>query len=264
MLLAIDVGNTNITFGLFDGKKLAKRWSCPTLKLKMSNIKCQIKDVIICNVVPGLSKKLSAISYEVSGKKAHFVTAENIPGIKVKIKNKKEIGADRVVDALAAYELYGGPAIVVDFGTATTFDVVSSKGEYLGGAIAPGISLARDALYNQTAKLPKVEVRAPKSVIGKDTVSAMQSGLVYGYVAMVEGMVARLKSQIPNTKFLAPNPSHLPIRQAGPTPHPSYLKVIATGGFAPLICKYTKVVDRIDQELTLKGLKIVHDVEMAK
>jgi len=248
MLLAIDVGNTNITFGIFDGKKLIKQWRCLSQKLFVTSLapstKHQISAVIVCSVVPGLNKKLSAMSYELSGKKPHFVTAENITGLKVKFKNKKEVGADRVVDALAAYKLYGGPAIVVDFGTATTFDVISSKGEYLGGAIAPGISLARDALYSQTAKLPKVEVKAPKSVIGKDTVSAMQSGLVYGYVAMVEGMVGKLQTE--NCKL-----------QGNQKPKTSKMKIIATGGFAKLICKYTKVVDTIDQELTLKGLQMI-------
>ncbi|MFH1684583.1 MAG: type III pantothenate kinase, partial [Candidatus Margulisiibacteriota bacterium] len=206
--------------------------------------KHQVTSVIICSVVPTVNKKLSVMSYELFGIKPYFVTAENIPGLKVKFKNKKEVGADRVVDALAAFKLYGGPCIVVDFGTATTFDVISGKGEYLGGAIAPGISLARDALYNQTAKLPRVEVKAPKSVIGKDTVSAMQSGLVYGYVAMVEGMVKKL--QTANYKL-----------QGNQKPKTSKMRIIATGGYAPLICKYTKVVDTIDQELTLKGLQMI-------
>jgi type III pantothenate kinase len=154
----------------------------------------------------------------------------------MKVKKRNEVGADRVVNALAAYKLYGAPAIVIDFGTATTFDVISAKGEYWGGAIAPGINLARDALYHQTAKLPKVEIKAPRKVIGTDTVSAMQSGLVYGYVAMVEGMLQRIKCQMSNDKC--------------------QMKVIATGGYAPLICKYTNMVDCVDQDLTLKGLRL--------
>jgi len=193
MLLAIDVGNTNITFGLFDERKLVKQWRCLTDKLLVPSSKFPVTSVVICSVVPSLDQRIKAKVQRLFNVKPFFVTAENITGIKVKVKNKKEVGADRVVDALAAYKLYGGPCIVVDFGTATTFDVVSAKGEYLGGAIAPGISLARDALYHQTAKLPKVEIKAPKNVIGKDTVSAMQSGLVYGYVSMVEGMIRKLK-----------------------------------------------------------------------
>jgi len=229
MLLAIDVGNTNITFGLFDEKKLVKQWRCLTVSLRVPSSKFLVTRVIICSVVPSLDQRLKTKVQRLFGIKPFFVTAENITGIKVKIKNKTEVGADRVVDALAAYEIYGGPCVVVDFGTATTFDVVTAQGEYIGGAIAPGIALARDALYNQTAKLPKVDIKAPKNVIGKDTVSAMQSGLVYGYVAMVEGMLQRIKCQ---------------------------MKVIATGGYAPLICKYTDAIDCVDQDLTLKGLRL--------
>jgi len=173
------------------------------------------------------------------GANPHFVTGKNIRGLKIRIRNKSEVGADRLVDALAAYKLYGGPCLVVDFGTATTFDVISKKGEYLGGIIAPGVALGRDALYERTAKLPKVNISAPRSLIGKNTVSAIQSGLVYGYVAMVEGIVKKIKSEIQSPK--------------------SEIRVIATGGLAKLICKYTKVVDRIDTTLTLKGLKMVAD-----
>jgi type III pantothenate kinase len=177
-----------------------------------------------------------------------FVSSRNIPEIKIKIKNKTEVGADRLVDALAAYKLYGGPAIIVDFGTATTFDVITAQGEYLGGAIAPGILLARDTLHERTAKLPKIEIRAPKSVIGRDTVEAMRSGLVFGYVAMVEGMVERLKLRI--TPCL-PAGRNYELRKT------SKIKVIATGGLAKLICKYTDIVDIIDGKLTLKGLQLI-------
>jgi len=245
MILVIDVGNTSVVFGLFKGKKLVREWRCATNQLKIPTIKSQVQAVIIASVVPGLNKKLKSAIKKQFKITPYFVTAKNIPGLKVKLKNKGEIGADRVVDALAAYTLYKGAAIIVDFGTATTFDVVSAKGEYLGGAIAPGIALARDSLYEQTAKLPRIKIKAPKKVIGNDTVSAMESGLVYGYVAMVEGMIKRLHS-------------------AFPTPH-SALKVIATGGFAKLICKYTRVVDTIDLKLTLKGLRIIAEyVEMDK
>ena len=244
MLLAIDVGNTNITFGLFDRKKLVKKCRMKNAECKINVFNETIDAIIISSVVPKIDKKLRADCRKYFGLKPHFVTAENISGIKVKVKNKKEVGADRVVDALAAFKLYGGPCIVVDFGTATTFDVISGKGEYLGGAIALGISLARDALYSQTAKLPKVEIKAPKNVVGNDTVSAMQSGLVYGYVAMVEGMVQKL--QTANLKL-----------QGNSKQKTSKMKIISTGGYAPLICKYTKVVDTIDQDLTLKGLQMI-------
>lgn len=249
MILALDIGNTNIVFGLFKGKKLVSEWRFPTDNYRIPAVKSKIDLCVVASVVPFLNKQITNKIKKQFKCKVHFVTADNIAGIMVKPKNKKEIGADRIVDALAAYQLYGGPTIIVDFGTATTFDVVSKNGAYLGGAIAPGITLARDALYEQTAKLPRINIVAPKKIIGDNTVLAMQSGLVYGYVAMVEGMVQRLKSQL-QTKKIKINPK-------------SKIQTIATGGFAKLICKYTKVVDRIDQKLTLKGLNLIaiHQVE---
>lgn len=237
MILAIDLGNTNIVFGLFRGKKLVREWRFPTTKFRIPRIRSKVSAVIVASVVPALNRKLRKGIRKEFKRKPFFVSAQNIPRLKVGLKNKREIGADRVVDALAAYTLYKGPLIVVDFGTATTFDAISAKGEYLGGAIAPGIALARDALYEQAAKLPRIKIAAPKRVIGNNTFSAMQSGLVYGYVAMVEGMVARIKSKLKARS--------------------SKVKVIATGGLAKLICKYTRVVDKIDEKLTLKGLRMI-------
>ncbi|MFA5840102.1 MAG: type III pantothenate kinase [Candidatus Margulisiibacteriota bacterium] len=230
MLLAIDVGNSNIVFGLYNGKKMVKTWRCETIDFKIPAIKAKISAVIIASVVPQVDKKLKEQLIRKFGIQPYFVTAKNIKGLNIKLRKLNEIGADRVVDALAAYKIYGGPVIVVDFGTATTFDLISAKGEYLGGAIAPGITMARDALHTKTAKLPQIELKAPKNIVGHDTISAMQSGLVYGYAAMVDGMVGRLGKE---------------------------KKVIATGGLARLVCKYTTVVDRIDTELTLKGLRMI-------
>jgi type III pantothenate kinase len=241
MILTVDLGNTNIIFGLFKGKKLVKEWRYSTRKFKIPKIKAKLKAVVVASVVPSLNRKLGTGIRKQFKCNPVFVAAGNIPGLKVRLKKKREVGADRVVDALAVYRLYGGPAIIVDFGTATTFDVISAKGEYLGGVIAPGIDLARDALYEQTAKLPRIKISSPKGIIGKDTVSAMRSGLVFGYVAMVEGMVARIKSKVQGPK--------------------SKVKVIATGGLSKLICKYTKVVDRIDTKLTLKGLQIIGEIK---
>jgi len=234
MLLAIDAGNTNIVFGLFRGKRLMREWRLPTKGAKLPSLKEKLSAAVVASVVPSLDKRLKAWIKKSLKCPCFFVSAANVPGLKVRPRNKREIGADRVVDALAAWVLYGGPALVVDFGTATTFDAVSGRGEYLGGAIAPGVTLARDALYERAAKLPRVRISAPRRVIGNDTLSAMQSGLVFGYVAMVEGMVARFK------KALGQRP-----------------KVIATGGLARLICKYTRVVDKIDEKLTLKGLRMI-------
>jgi len=246
MFLVIDLGNTNVVFGLFQGKKLVREWRCSTDKLKIQKSKLKIDDVIICSVVPRLNNKLKQLIKKRFGLTPFFVTAQNIPDLKVRLKNKREIGADRVVDALAVHEFYGGPAIIVDFGTATTFDLISAKGEYLGGAIAPGIDLARDALYEHAAKLPKIKIKAPKGVVGQDTVSAMQSGLVYGYVAMVEGMVKKIK-----------DPSGRGPSGRGQNSKFKTAKVIATGGLAGLICKHTKIVDKIDNKLTLKGLALI-------
>jgi type III pantothenate kinase len=242
MILAIDVGNTNAVFGLFKGKKLINEWRCPTVDFNVPLIKTPIEAVIVASVVPSLDRRVKTEVRRLFGIAPFFVTAANIPEIKARLKNKKEIGADRVVNVLAAFKLYGGPAIVVDFGTATTFDVISSKGKYLGGIIAPGIELGARALHEKTAKLPLIEIKAPGKVIGNDTVSAMQSGLIFGHAALVEGMVGRLKKAL------------------GLRPQASGPKVIATGGLARKVCKYTTVVDTIDDKLTLKGLMMIGEM----
>ncbi|MDD5594427.1 MAG: type III pantothenate kinase [Candidatus Margulisbacteria bacterium] len=237
-ILTIDAGNTTVSFGLFEGKKLVRAWHVPTGRITggrgTRDWGLGTRQIIISSVVPKVSKILKK-----TFPGALFVNHKNI-GIKVRVAKPAQVGADRLVDALAAYKLYGGPAIVVDFGTATTFDVINARGDYLGGAIAPGILLARDTLYERTAKLPKIEIKAPKNVIGKNTVEAMRSGLVYGYAALVEGMIKRIisKFEIRNSKF----------------------KVIATGGLALLICKQTDVIDIIDQGLTLKGLRMIGEM----
>jgi len=243
MLLTIDLGNTNVVFGLFRGKRLVQQWRQPSDRFRKvpHNFKCE--GVMVASVVPALDHALRVEVKKRLGVSPHFVTGRNIKGIRVKV-NKSEVGADRVVDALAAFRLYGGPCLIVDFGTATTFDVVSAEGEYLGGSIAPGIMLGRDALYERTAKLPLVEIKTPRSVIGTDTVTAIQSGLVFGYVAMVEGMIQRIK---------------LKSKNAVPAGRQEKLKmrVIATGGLAGLICRHTKAVEFVDPHLTLKGLQMI-------
>jgi type III pantothenate kinase len=233
MMLAIDVGNSSTTFGLFNGTDLVKVWRVETVKLgtryRVPGGR-SIKEVIVASVVPKANKALKR-----RFPKARFVNYHDV-GIKIKLKKPAEVGIDRLVNALAAIKLYGAPAIIVDFGTATTFDVVSAKGEYLGGAIAPGIMLSRDILHERTAKLPRIEIKAPRRVVGRSTVEAMQSGLVFGYVAMVEGMVKRILSKV-----------------RGPR---SKVAIIATGGLARLICKQTGVIDIIDDNLTLYGLRL--------
>ncbi|NQU16766.1 MAG: type III pantothenate kinase [Candidatus Saganbacteria bacterium] len=233
MLLAIDIGNSTTVFGLFDGKKLKKRWGEETSNLsldKLGTVPASIH-VIVSSVVPKANKIIKK-----KFPQAHFVTASNIKGIKIKAK-KSEVGADRVVNALAAYKMYGGPAIVVDFGTATTFDVISSKGEYLGGAIAPGLALQADILHKATAKLPRLKIKDTKKLIGKTTKEAILSGLVYGYVSLVEGMVERMIETCHG----------MSIRNT---------TVIATGGFAKMIAKHSDIIDIVDQDITLNGLKL--------
>ena len=230
-VLAIDIGNTSVHFGLFEGKTMVREWRVASAGLKKIPADLEADRVVVASVVPRLNtvvrKRFPA---------AVFAGRRNI-GLKVRVKRPAEVGADRLVDALAAAELYGGPAIIVDFGTATTFDDINGRAEYLGGAIAPGLLLARDTLHERTAKLPKISLQAPVSVIGRDTVSALRSGLVFGYAALVEGMVGRIKSKLKSKN--------------------SKLKVIATGGLARLICKQTRVIDIIDDKLTLKGLRLL-------
>lgn len=237
-LLTIDVGNTSVHFGLFEGNKLIREWRVETRsskleirnKLEILNSKYETPKmrVVISSVVPKFNKILKKIFPG-----ALFVDHKNI-GIKIKVKKPAEVGADRLVNALAVYELYDGPAIIVDFGTATTFDVINGRGEYLGGAIAPGLLLSRDVLAERTAKLPLIKLRAPKRVIGKSTLEAMASGLVLGYTALVEGMIGRMRKELRRK-----------------------IKIIATGGLAPLICQQTEVIDIMDENLTLKGLQVL-------
>ncbi len=236
MILAVDIGNTSAHFGVFRGDKLLKEWRVETGRIMKglgtgNREQGKIRKVIVSSVVPSANKSIKKLF---SG--AVFVNHRNI-GIKIRLKKPSEVGADRLVNALAAYTLYKGPCIVVDFGTATTFDVISQKGEYLGGAIAPGVLLSRDCLHARTAKLPLIAIKKPRRVIGKDTLEAMRSGLVYGYISLVEGMIRRIKAEI--------------------TGNGRQVTVIATGGLAELICKHMSVVDRIDTKLTLKGLNYV-------
>lgn len=238
MILAIDVGNTSIHCGLFRQGKLIResRWATDQLS-EHQNIrkwipeKEQIRKTVICSVVPKVSRRLKKWFPQ-----ALFVDHRNA-GVKVKLSKPSEVGTDRLVNARAATQLYGGPAILIDFGTATTFDVINTRGEYLGGAIAPGLLLARDALHFKTAQLPQIKLQAPRRVIGKSTVEALESGLVFGYVALVEGLIARIKKAVGTEE--------------------KKIKVIATGGLSPLICQKTDVIDRIDQVLTLKGLRLI-------
>jgi type III pantothenate kinase len=228
MLLTIDVGNSSTGFGLFKGMKLARKWRVLTSKLK-ENLSAKAEAVIVASVVP-TADRLIRRKYP----KAWFIVGSEVKGIRVKLKDKQKIGADRIVNAYAAVQLYKKPAIVVDFGTATTFDIISNKAEYLGGAIVPGIRMSADSLHERTAKLPKIKIEPPKNIIGNSTIAAMRAGIVYGYASLVEGMIVRYKKAMKGKPI-----------------------VIATGGYARLIMKYARGIDIIDEDLTLKGLNLL-------
>ncbi len=242
MLLVIDVGNTNLTLGLFQKDRLRKEFRVETKGFnKLPKLPWgKIQKVLIASVVPAVDKLLCReikVPYE-------FVDVQNIPYIKVKFKNKKEIGADRLVNAVAAYKIYGGPAVIIDFGTATTFCTIRANGEYLGGVIAPGINLSRIVLHERTAKLPLISLYKPKKVIGDSTLTAMESGLVFGYGCMVDGMIQAIKKEL-KEKYKEKSPY-----------------VIATGGYAKLINEVLpKKIEHIDPQLTLKGLRIIAEAK---
>lgn len=254
LLLVIDVGNTNIVLGVYDGKKLINDWRVATNKDKTSDeyglvieqifnyhgLKTSdIDAVMISSVVPPLMYTLQAVSKKYFKCDPYIVGPGIKTGMNIKYDNPKEVGADRIVNAVAAYEQYGGPIIVVDFGTAITFCAVSKSGEYLGGAIAPGIKISSEALFMRTAKLPKVEIVKPDRVICKNTVNSIQAGLIYGYVGLVDNIIAKMKEEL---------------REEG-----EVKTVVATGGLASLISSESKYINRIDKLLTLEGLRIIYD-----
>jgi type III pantothenate kinase len=253
LLLALDVGNTNITIGVFDGDRVCATWRIATDVerlpdeyavtilglLRIENIDTKaIDEAIMASVVPDLAPIFERLCERYFGITPLVVGTGTRTGIRVLYDNPREVGADRIVDVVAALQLYGPPPLViVDFGTATVFDAVSAEGDYLGGAIAPGIGIASEALFERAAKLYRVELERPKSAIGKNTVGAIQSGTLYGYVGLIEGMVARFKKELGGSA-----------------------RVVATGGWAELLSKETQVFDAVDQNLTLTGLRLIHEM----
>lgn len=243
MILAIDIGNTNINLGLFHGGRLSKRYAIPTrinwYKPYLQKIikRYKIDDVIICSVVPDAGKILKKDLTELLGKIPYIIGKR----VKVPVKNlyrkPKQVGQDRLVNAYAGIILYGAPLIAVDFGTAITFDVVSKNKEYLGGMILPGLGISLDCLNQRTALLPKIKLEEPAEFIGRDTKSSMLSGIVYGFAALTDDLVVRLKEKIGRNA-----------------------KVIGTGGNINLIGKYCRRIDKIDEDLTLKGLSLVYNL----
>ena len=252
MLLAIDIGNTNITLGLYRGETLSSSWRISTDPQRMpdeygvgilsllayrGHSAAEVKAVVMASVVPPLTSTLVQAVQDYLGHRPLVVDSSVQTGVRVRYDDPSQVGADRIVDAAAVHRLYGGPACVVDFGTATTFDAITAEGDYLGGAIAPGIGIAAEALFQRAAKLPKVELKAPPAAIGRNTVHSMQSGLLFGYVGLVEGMVARFR------------------RELGPQ-----MKVIATGGLSELIARETPVIEIVAPWLTLDGLRIIWEM----
>jgi type III pantothenate kinase len=252
MLLAIDIGNTNITLGLYRGEALGPRWRLATSHEKMPDeygpvmlslfqhagiSASDIHAVAMASVVPPLTASIQQTCEQYFRCRPLIVDSATCRGIIVRYEDAGQVGADRIVDAVACYKLYGGPACIVDFGTATTFDAVSAEGDYLGGAIAPGIGIAAEELFLRTAKLPKVSFHRPPAAIGKNTVHSLQSGLLFGYVGLVEGMVARFQKEL------------------GPE-----MRVVATGGLAEIIAKETRIISIVAPWLTLDGLRIINEL----
>ncbi|HHV61081.1 MAG TPA: type III pantothenate kinase [Firmicutes bacterium] len=251
MILAIDIGNTNTVLGVYRDKELTVSWRISTDRYKTadeygmlidnlfrySGLKfADITGIAISCVVPPVISAFEGMCRKYFGIEPLIVGPGIKTGIVIRYENPKEVGADRIVNAVAAYEAYGGPLIVVDFGTATTFCAISARGEYLGGAIAPGIGISSEALFQRAAKLPRVELVKPRNAIGRNTVVSMQSGIIYGFVGQVDGMIRRFKQEM----------------QANPF-------VVATGGFAELIASESREINKVDKNLTLDGLRILYE-----
>jgi len=252
MLLAIDVGNTNLTLGLFEGNQLGSHWRLATDQARMPDeyglqllglldhtglTPADLTGISLSSVVPQLTSRVIQACREYLKQEPFVVDTGVKTGIRIRYEDPRAVGADRVCDAAAVLTLYGGPACIIDFGTATTFNALTREGEYLGGAITAGINLAAEALFTHAAKLQRIDLQRPPSVIGRNTVHAMQSGLLFGYVSMVEGMVTRFRSELG-----------------------SDMKVVATGGLAELVSKETKVITILAPWLTLDGLRILWEM----
>jgi type III pantothenate kinase len=253
VLLALDIGNTNITIGIFEGDRVRSTWRIATDIERLADeyavtilgllrtediAPASVTQAVMASVVPDLAPIFEQLCKRYFKVDPLVVNTGTRTGVRVVYDNPREVGADRIVDVVAAMHLYGpAPLIIVDFGTATVFDAVSAEGDYLGGAIAPGIGISSEALFERAAKLYRVELERPKTAIGKNTVAAIQSGTLYGYVGLIEGMVARFQKELGG-----------------------HARVIATGGWAERLAKETQVFDAVDPNLTLTGLRLIHDM----
>ncbi len=251
MLLVLDVGNTNTVIGIYDGPRLLVSWRLTSRReqtadeygvfietlLRTRGLEPQIiTGIALSNVVPPVQQTLEWMCEKYFGRAPFTVDPGVNTGMPIRVDNVREVGSDRIVNAVAAHALYGAPLIVIDFGTATSFDCVSGAGEFVGGAIAPGITTALDALLTRAARLFRVELVRPKEAVGRNTVTAIQSGVVYGYAGLVDGIVERMKAELGRTS-----------------------RVIATGGLAPLISGVARTIDEVNADLTLEGLRLIYE-----
>lgn len=251
MILTVDIGNTNITIGMFEEDKVVGTFRMTTNILRTSDeygifikdailakgFNGEVEGVIISSVVPNIMYSFENGIIKYFNKKPIVVGVGTKTGIRIEARNPSEVGADRIVDAVAAYDLYGGPVLVIDYGTATTFDVVSKDGAFVAAITCPGIKLAANALWSGTARLPEIEIKKPESILAKDTITSMQAGLVYGYIGQTEYIINKVKEELGVEE----------------------LQVVATGGLGKIIADETDLIDVYDQDLTLYGLKLIYD-----
>ena len=248
-LLVVDAGNTNIVLGVYRGDELVSSWRLATARERTADeygilarqlvgdgLHAGLAGAIVASVVPPLNSALTFMIQKYFDIDPMFVEPGIKTGVVIRVDNPLEVGADRIVNCAAAHHAYGGPTVIVDFGTATTFDVVTANAEFVGGVIAPGLNISAEALFARAARLPRVDIRRPDHVIGTNTVVNMQSGIYFGYLGLVDGILARIKSEVPDLKH-----------------------VVATGGLATLFADDSEHIDEVDTDLTLRGLKIIHD-----
>jgi type III pantothenate kinase len=252
-LLVVDVGNTNVVLGIYRDDDLVGSWRLATARERtadeygiltrqlIGDSASSLDGAIVSSVVPPLNSAFAGMIQQHFGIEALFVEPGVKTGIAIHVDNPQEVGADRIVNCVAAFERYGGPSIIVDFGTATTFDVVTANAEYVGGVIAPGLNISAEALFARASRLPRVDIRRPPTVIGTNTVVNMQSGLYFGYLGLVDGILARMKTELPPLK-----------------------KILATGGLAKLLAPDSEYIEEVRDDLTLEGLKIIYDRNRGK